>query len=232
MTGRTISHYTIGEKLGAGGMGVVYRAIDTKLERTVALKFLSTQALEDEQAKARFIREAKAAAALDHPNICTIYEIDEVDGETFLAMAYIEGQTVKEKIAERPVKFEEALDIAIQTAQGLPAAHEKSIVHSDIKSSNLMLTRQGRVMVMDFGLAQLAESSRLTKTETMLGTPAYMSPEQAERRPVDRRADIWSLGVVLYEMVSGQLPWCRHGRAVWRVRVLVESGSRFGLAVA
>ena len=176
MVGRTISHYKILSELGRGGMGVVYKAEDIKLERTVALKFLASHLLEDEEGRARFIREAKAAAALDHPNICTVHEIDEVDGETFIAMAVIEGQTVKDKIAERPLKLEEALDIAIQTAQGLQAAHEKGIVHRDIKSANLMVTPQGQVKVMDFGLAQLAEQSRLTKTAMFLGTPGLHVP--------------------------------------------------------
>ena len=183
------------------------KAEDTKLERPVALKFLAAQLLEDEEARERFTREAKAAAALDHPNICTIHEIDEADGQTFLAMAYVEGQTVKEKIAQRPLKLDEALDIAIQTSQGLQAAHEKGIVHRDIKSANLMATPQGQVKVMDFGLAQLAERSKLTKTSTVLGTPAYMSPEQAQRQPTNRRTDIWSLAVVIYEMVTGRLPF-------------------------
>ena len=175
-------------------MGVVYKAEDTKLERTVALKFLASHLLEDEEGHARFIREAKAAASLDHPNICTVYEIDEVDGETFIAMACLEGQTVKAKIAERPLKLDEALDIASQTAQGLQATHEKDIVHRDIKGANLMVTPQGQVKIMDFGLAQLAEGSKLTKTATILGTPAYMSPEQSQRLPTNRRTDIWSLG--------------------------------------
>ena len=179
MIGHTISHYRITEKLGEGGMGIVYKAEDTKLERPVALKFLAARLLEDEEARERFTREAKAAAALDHPNICTIHEIDDADGQTFLAMAYVEGQTVKEKIAQRPLKLDETLDIAIQTAQGLQAAHEKGVVHRDIKSANLMVTPQGQVKIMDFGLAQLAERSQLTKTATILGTPAYMSPEQA-----------------------------------------------------
>ena len=207
MIGQTISHYKILSELGRGSMGVVYKAEDTKLERTVALKFLASHLLEDEESHARFIREAKAAASLDHQNICTVHEIDEIDGQTFIAMAYIEGQSVKDKIAERPLKLEEALDIAIQTAQGLRAAHQKEIVHRDIKPANLMLTEEGQVKVMDFGLAQLAEQSRLTKTATMLGTPAYMSPEQAQRLPTDRRTDIWSLGVVIYKMVTGRLPF-------------------------
>ena len=207
MLGRTISHYKITDKLGEGGMGIVYKAEDTKLERPVALKFLAAHAIEDPEHKARFVREAKAAARLDHPNICSVYEIDEAEGQTFLAMAYLEGQTVKDKIAERPLKLDEALDIAIQTAQGLKAAHEKGIVHRDIKPANLMLTQEGQVKVMDFGLAQLADRSKLTKTTTMLGTPAYMSPEQALREPTDRRTDVWSLGIVIYEMVTGKLPF-------------------------
>ena len=207
MIGQTISHYRITEKLGEGGMGIVYKAEDTKLKRPVALKFLRSDVLEDEEHKERFLREAQAAAALDHPNICTVYEIDEADGQTFLSMAYLEGETVKEKIKARPLKLEEALDITIQTATGLQAAHEKGIVHRDIKGANLMVTPQGQVKIMDFGLAQLAERSQLTKTTTILGTPAYMSPEQAQRLPTDRRTDIWSLGVVIYEMVTGRLPF-------------------------
>ena len=207
MIGKTISHYKVTAELGRGGMGIVYKAEDTKLERPVALKFLAPHAIEDPEHKARFLREAKAAARLDHQNICPVYEIDEVDGQTFLAMAYLEGQTLKDKIAERPLKLDEALDIAIQTAQGLKAAHQKEIVHRDIKPANLMLTEDGPVKIMDFGLAQLTDRSKLTKTATILGTPAYMSPEQARRQPTDRRTDIWSLGVVIYEMVSGRLPF-------------------------
>ena len=207
MLGSTISHYRITEKLGEGGMGVVYKAEDTKLERPVALKFLAAHAIEDPEHKARFVREAKAAARLDHPNICSVYEIDEAEGQTFLAMAYLEGQTVKDKIAERPLKLDEALDIAVQTAQGLQAAHEKDIVHRDIKSANLMVTPQDQVKIMDFGLAQLADRSKLTETTTILGTPSYMSPEQAVGDKTDRRTDLWSLGVVLYEMVTGRLPF-------------------------
>ena len=207
MGGKTISHYKVTGELGRGGMAVVYKAEDTKLKRFVALKFLRSDLLEDEEHRERFLREAQAAAALDHSNICTVHEIDEVEGKTFIAMAFIEGPTVKDKIAERPLKLEEALDITIQTAHGLQAAHEKGIVHRDIKSANLMLTPQGQVKVMDFGLAQLAEQSQLTKTATILGTPAYMSPEQAQRLPTDRRTDIWSLGVVIYEMLTGRLPF-------------------------
>ena len=207
MIGRTISHYKITEKLGEGGMGVVYKAEDTRLGRTVALKFLTTHLVQDEEALRRFEREAKAAAALDHPNICTIYEIDQADGQTFLAMAFVDGKTVSERIAERPLKLDEALHIAIQTAQGLQAAHQKGVVHRDIKSDNLMVTPDGQVKIMDFGLAQLSDQARLTKTATRLGTPAYMSPEQAQGRPTDRRTDIWSVGVVTYEMVTGRVPF-------------------------
>ncbi len=207
MIGRAISHYNITEKIGEGGMGVVYKAQDTKLDRAVALKFLAAHALEDPEYKARFVREAKAAARLDHQNVCPVYEIDEVDGETFLAMAYLEGRTLKEKIAERPLKLDETLDIAVQTAQGLQSAHRKEIVHRDIKPANLMLTEDGPVKIMDFGLAQLSEGSKLTKTRTILGTPVYMSPEQTQRRRTDRRTDIWSLGVVIYEMVTGRAPF-------------------------
>ena len=204
---RTISHYRLLEKLGEGGMGVVYKALDTKLKRPVALRFLRADVMEDAEAKERFLREAQAAAALDHPNICTVFEIDEAEGQTFLAMAFVAGRTIKDKISDRPLKLEEVLGIATQTAEGLKAAHRKGIVHRDIKPANLMLTEEGQVKIMDFGLAQLAEQSRLTKTATILGTPAYMSPEQTRRKPTDRRTDVWSLGVVIYEMVTGRLPF-------------------------
>ena len=220
--GQAISHYRITEKLGEGGMGVVYKAEDTKLRRTVALKFLRTEVLESEEHKTRFLYEAQAAAALDHPNICTVHEIDEDEGLVFIAMAFVEGQSVKQKIAARPLKLEEALDVAIETARGLNAAHKKEIVHRDIKSSNLMITEERQVRIMDFGLAQLADRTRLTETGTSLGTPAYMSPEQARGEPVDRRSDIWSLGVVLYEMVSGQLPFKGEREAAVSYAILNE----------
>ena len=209
MIGQTISHYRITEKLGEGGMGVVYKAEDTKLERPVALKFLAPHLLRDEEGRKRFEREAKAAAKLDHPNICMVFEIDEVDARTFIVMAFLEGRTLSKKIADGPLKLPEALSIAIQMADGLEAAHEKGIVHRDIKPDNVMLMKgsRGLVKLMDFGLAQLAESSKLTRDGTTLGTPIYMSPEQALGESTDKRADVWAIGVVLYEMVAGQPPF-------------------------
>src|SRR5688572_6361206 len=202
MIGQTISHYRILSKLGEGGMGIVYKAEDSKLRRTVALKFLPSYTTENRE---RFLREAQAAASLNHPSICTIHEIDEEHG--FLSMEFIEGLSVKEKIEIRPLPLEEALNIAMQACTGLQAAHDRGIVHRDIKPANLMLTAQGQVKIMDFGLAQVGDSTRITKTGTSLGTPAYMSPEQAKGDAVDRRTDIWSLGVVLYEMIVGRLPF-------------------------
>lgn len=197
MIGKTISHYRILEKIGAGGMGVVYKAEDTKLKRVVALKFLPPEMTRDEEAKERFIQEAQAAAALDHPNICTVHEINEEDGQTYIVMAYIEGQSIKEKIASGPLKTDETLDIAIQVAEGLKAAHIRGIVHRDIKPANIMLMEKGQAKIMDFGLAKLEWGVDLTKTATILGTVAYMSPEQAQGEKVDHRTDIWSLGCVL-----------------------------------
>ena len=209
MIGQTISHYKITDKLGEGGMGVVYKAQDTKLDRPVALKFLAPHLLRDDEGRKRFEREAKAAAKLDHPNICTVYEIDEVDGRTFIVMAFLEGRPLGERISEGPLKLPEAVSIAIQMAEGLEAAHEKGITHRDIKPDNVMLMSgsRGLVKLMDFGLAQLAESSKLTREGTTLGTPVYMSPEQALGDSTDRRSDVWGLGVVLYEMVAGKPPF-------------------------
>ena len=187
------------------------RAEDTKLKRPVALKFLASHLIGAEEEKERFIREAQAAAALDHPNICTVHEIDEEEGQIFIAMAYLEGETLASRIEAGPLKLGEALDFAIQTAKGLQEAHAKSIFHRDIKPANLMITTtrtsEQLVKIMDFGLAQLAERSRLTRRDTTLGTIAYMSPEQSVGSGTDHRTDIWSLGVVLYEMVSGRLPF-------------------------
>ena len=170
MVGSTISHYKITEKLGEGGMGVVYRAEDTKLERDVALKFLPSHLLGDTDIRARFEREAQAAAALHHPNICPVHEIDEVDDKSFIAMAFIEGESLDKKIAQGPLRLDEALSIAQQIAQGLEAAHEKGIHHRDIKPENVIVDSKGRVTIMDFGLAQLTEASRLTRKDETGGT--------------------------------------------------------------
>ena len=207
MIGRTIAHYKITETLGEGGMGVVYKAEDTKLERTVALKFLAAHLLNDDEAKARFLREAKAAAGLHHPNICPVYEISEAEGKTFISMAFIEGESLEPRIERGPLPLKEALDIGRQIAEGLEAAHDKGVVHRDIKPANVMVDAKGRATIMDFGLARLTEASRLTKANQTMGTVAYMSPEQAQGMEVDHRSDLWALGVVLYEMVRGQRPF-------------------------
>ncbi len=207
MIGQTVSHYNITEKLGEGGMGVVYKAEDTQLRRTVALKFLTQQGLSEPETKARLIREAQAAAALDHPHICSVFGIHDEDGRTFIAMAFIDGASLADKIKERPVALEEACRIAIQIGEGLQEAHEQGVVHRDIKPANIMLTRKGQVKIMDFGLAYLAGRSKLTKSGTTMGTPVYMSPEQALGQTADRRSDIWSVGVVLYEMLAGKPPF-------------------------
>ncbi|MFH1679436.1 MAG: protein kinase, partial [Candidatus Eisenbacteria bacterium] len=208
MIGRTISHYRILEKIGEGGMGVVYKAEDTKLKRTVALKFLPPELTRDPEARQRFFREAQAASALDHPNICNIHEVDESeDGQIFISMAFYEGESLKDRIRAAPLEIEEVLSIAIQTAEGLQEAHKKSIVHRDVKPGNIMITSGGTAKVMDFGLARSAGRTALTKSGTTLGTAAYMSPEQARGEESDHRADIWSLGVVLYEMLAGRPPF-------------------------
>jgi len=206
--GKTISHYKIIEKLGSGGMGVVYKAQDTKLDRFVALKFLPPHLGQDEENKKRFIYEAKAASALDHPNICTIYEIDETeDGRMFIAMACYEGASLKDRIEGGALGIDATLDIAIQIAQGLAKAHSKEIIHRDIKPANVLITEDGTVKIVDFGLAKLAGRTMLTKEGTTLGTIAYMSPEQTQGTEVDHRTDIWALGVVLYEMLTGDHPF-------------------------
>jgi serine/threonine protein kinase/cytochrome c-type biogenesis protein CcmH/NrfG len=200
--------YKVIEELGRGGMGIVYKAEDTKLKRSIALKFLPAELTRDPDARERFIQEAQAASALDHPNICTIHEIEDTEaGQMYIAMACYEGESLKEKIARGPLKLEEADDIAIQIAQGLAKAHQKDIVHRDIKPANIMITDEGVAKILDFGLAKLAGQVRLTRTGTTMGTAAYMSPEQARGEAVDHRTDIWSLGIVLYEMLSGELPF-------------------------
>jgi serine/threonine protein kinase/Tfp pilus assembly protein PilF len=199
--------YTIIEELGRGGMGVVYKAEDTKLKRTVALKFLPSELTHVPDVHERFTREAQAAAALDHPNICTVYEFDQADETSFISMAYIEGQSLKKKIESGPLDLEEALNIATQVAEGLEEAHKKGVVHRDIKSANIMVTDRGQAKIMDFGLARVTESSLVTQEGMTMGTVTYMSPEQARGEKVDHRTDIWSLGVVLYEMLTGKLPF-------------------------
>lgn len=188
-------------------MGVVYKAEDCELKRTVALKFLVPRMIQQNEDKERFLREAQAAASLNHPHICTIYQIEETEGNTFIAMEYIEGQSLKEIAGKHPLKPEKALDFAIQIAEGLEEAHEKKIVHRDIKSANIMITPKSQAKIMDFGLAKIVSESQLAETASIMGTVAYMSPEQACGEAVDHRSDIWSLGVVLYEMLSGHLPF-------------------------
>lgn len=208
MIGQTISHYKILEKLGEGGMGVVYKAEDTRLKRTVALKFLPSELTFDADARERFIREAQAASALDHPNICSVYDFGETnDGKSYITMAYYGGETLKQKLKRGPIPPEKAVAIAFQIAQGLSRAHEAGIVHRDVKPANIMVTVRGEVKILDFGLSRFGAQQRLTKSGTTLGTAAYMSPEQANGEPVDYRADVWSLGVVLYEMLSADLPF-------------------------
>jgi serine/threonine protein kinase/Flp pilus assembly protein TadD len=207
MLGKTISHYKVLEKLGEGGMGVVYKAQDTKLDRIVALKFLPHHLTSDPVEKERFVHEAKAASALNHPNVTTIYEIDEFEGQMFIVMEYCEGKTLKQIIEQETLPLRKVLDIGIQICEGLTIAHEKGIVHRDIKSANIMLTPRGQVKIMDFGLAKLKGAAKLTETRSTLGTAAYMSPEQAQGEEVDQRSDIFSFGVVLYELLTGRLPF-------------------------
>ncbi len=208
MIGQTISHYKIIEKLGSGGMGVVYQAEDTKLKRLVAIKFLPRQIAASEEERERFKIEAQAAAALNHPNIATIHAIEEVDDEMFIVMEYIEGRELKQLLIDNcQLTIDNCLFCAMQIAEGLKAAHAKGITHRDIKSSNIMVTESGQVKIMDFGLAKIGGGVHLTKSGTTLGTAAYMSPEQARGNPVDHRTDAWSFGVVLFEMLTGRLPF-------------------------
>jgi len=208
LIGKTISHYKIIEKLGGGGMGIVYKVQDLKLDRFVALKFLPQEFTRDPDAKKRFMHEAQAASSLQHDNICVIHDIDDTDDDQFfICMEYYKGETLKKKIERNSLDMETAIDYASQIARGLTSAHDSQMIHRDIKPANIMITEEDEVKIVDFGLARLAGQSRLTKDGAVLGTVDYMSPEQTTGKRIDHRTDIWSLGVVLYEMVTGQMPF-------------------------
>src|SRR2546425_7066140 len=208
MIGKTISQYKILEKLGEGGMGVVYKAEDLKLHRPVALKFLPAHLSASEKDEARLRQEAQAASALNHPNVCTIHDFQDHDGQFFIVMEFVDGETLKSKIKQGSVGNQETLALALQIAQGLKAAHDKGIIHRDIKPENIIVTADNRAKIMDFGISRSVHSeANLTKTGKLVGTPYYMSPEQIEGQSSDPRSDIFSFGIVLYEMLTGQRPF-------------------------
>jgi serine/threonine protein kinase/tetratricopeptide (TPR) repeat protein len=208
MLGRTVSHYKILDEIGGGSMGVVYKAEDTKLRRMVALKFLPPELTRDETARTRFVHEAQAVSAVDHPNICIVHEVDETpDGQVFICMAHYDGESLRQRLTRGPLPVEDAINIAAQVADGLGEVHSHGIVHRDIKPSNLVITRNGVVKIVDFGVAKLAKPFKSIESRSSVGTTAYMSPEQARGDDIDQRTDIWSLGVVLYEMVTGKWPF-------------------------
>jgi serine/threonine protein kinase len=207
MIGKIFGHYKVMQKLGEGGMGEVFLAEDTKLNRQVALKFLPSQFASEESFKARFKREAQAAAALNHPNIITIHEVSEYEGRPYIAMEYVEGQSLKGLIGKKDMTINQVFDIAIQICEGLTKAHQQGIVHRDVKPQNILVDKDGRARILDFGLARLEREAMITRTGSTVGTVAYMSPEQARGERVDQRSDIFSLGVVLYEMITLQTPF-------------------------
>jgi tRNA A-37 threonylcarbamoyl transferase component Bud32 len=208
MIGKTVAHYEITEKLGEGGMGVVYKARDVKLDRNVALKFLPTHLGDNPEQNIRFLHEAQAASSLDHPNVCTVFDISTTDDDRlYICMAYYEGATLREKLKGDTIPADEALDIAVQIARGLSRAHEAGITHRDVKPANIIVTPRNEVKIVDFGVAKLAQGTGLTRTGTTVGTVSYMSPEQARGEMVDYRTDIWALGVILYQMFAGELPF-------------------------
>jgi len=207
MTGQTLSHYQVLDKVGEGGMGTVYRANDLNLRRTVALKFLKENVVGSPNGRARFIHEAQAAAMIEHPNVCPVYGFEDVDGHVFIVMAFVDGQPLAGLLRSTRLPLSDALRIGLGIGEGLTAAHRKRIVHRDIKPANILIAAGGHATITDFGLALLVERTRITQPGTIMGTAAYMSPEQALTRPVDHRSDIWSLGVVLYEMIAGSSPF-------------------------